>query len=87
MYMYTSHAEHSKGLLFKDGMLSKVDAADDLMVYSQHHCWILFTSLCLSLSNMLNSSNPCKHALTSQNTNSLTRYVAQMVKMFVAFGG
>ena len=30
--------------------------AMDLMVYTQHHCWILFSSLCLTVAKTINNS-------------------------------
>ena len=34
----SQETEHSMGVLYKDGMLTKLGPAMDLMVYNQHHC-------------------------------------------------
>jgi len=55
---FLSHeTEHSTGLLYKDGMLTKLGPAMDLMVYNQHHCWLLLSSLCLSAANTVNRAS------------------------------
>ena len=36
--------------------MTKMGGAMDLMVYTQHHCWILFSSLCLTVARTINSS-------------------------------
>ena len=53
---FSSPAEHAKGMHYKDGILTKMGDANELMVYHQHHCWILFTSLTLTLAKTLNYS-------------------------------
>ena len=55
--MNVSPTEHSTGLLYKDGMLTKLGPAMDLMVYNQHHCWLLLSSLCLSAANTVNRAS------------------------------
>ena len=47
----TSDPGTSKPMLYKDGYVIRVGPAVDLMVYQQHHCWLLFISLCLSMAN------------------------------------
>ena len=44
-------------MLYKDGMLTKLGPAMDLMVYNQHHCWLLLSSLCLSAANTVNRAS------------------------------
>ena len=36
--------------------MTKMGGAMDLMVYTQHHCWILFSSLCLTVARTINNS-------------------------------
>ena len=36
--------------------MTKMSGAMDLMVYTQHHCWILFSSLCLTVARTINNS-------------------------------
>ena len=56
MYICTSLAEHATGHLYKEGVMTKMGGAMDLMVYTQHHCWILFSSLCLTVARTINNS-------------------------------
>ncbi len=36
--------------------MTKMGGAMDLMVYTQHHSWILFSSLCLTVARTINKS-------------------------------
>ena len=54
--MFFKPAEHATGHLYKEGVMTKMGGAMDLMVYTQHHCWILFSSLCLTVARTINSS-------------------------------
>ena len=36
--------------------MTKMGGAMDLMVYTQHHSWILFSSLCLTVTKTINKS-------------------------------
>lgn len=51
------------GVLYKDGMLTKLGPAMDLMVYNQHHCWVLLSSLCLTAANTINAATDTRGKL------------------------
>ena len=51
------------GILYKDGMLTKLGPAMDLMVYNQHHCWVLLSSLCLTAANTINTATDTRGKL------------------------
>ena len=53
----TSDPETSSHLLYEDGWLSKVGDSVELMVYQQQHCWLLFSSLCLTMAHCLNAKH------------------------------
>ncbi len=46
---------HSPGLSYKDGVLMKLSPSIDLDVYAQNHCWLLFSSLTLSMAHAVNN--------------------------------
>lgn len=60
--------EHSVGMPYKDGVLTKVGPAVELMVYNQHHCWILFNSLCLTMAASLSTSSKLTPSLLPPTT-------------------
>jgi len=60
---HTSLPEHSTGVLYKDGMLTKLGPAMDLLVYNQHHCWVLLSSLCLTAANTINTATDTRGRL------------------------
>ena len=47
----------STGCFFKDGTMVKLGPSADLGIYAQHHCWLLFSSLTLSMAHTVNNCN------------------------------
>ena len=44
------------GFSYKDGEMIKVTPSVDLGIYAQHHCWLLFNSLTLSMADAVNQT-------------------------------
>ena len=51
------------GILYKDGVLTKLGPAMDLMVYNKHHCWVLLSSICLTTANTVNTATDSRGKL------------------------
>ena len=65
------HTEHVTGHMYKEGVMTKMGGAMDLMVYTQHHSWILFSSLCLAVASTINKS--------LNTTNGVCIYVLSLI--------
>lgn len=50
------YPDHAPGFSYKDGVMVKVTPSVDLGIYAQHHCWLLFSSLTLSMANAVNEA-------------------------------
>lgn len=50
----TMHKENSDGCSYKDGLLVVMGPARNVGVYTQHHCWLLFSVLTLSMAHVVN---------------------------------
>ena len=52
----TMYPSQSPGFSYKDGVMLKLSPSVDLGIYAQHHCWLLFSSLTLSMANAVNNN-------------------------------